>query len=106
MISKKENKLHFLEENYQNYTQKGTVLHVTIACFRKQGQTRTNSGPIILPLGPTSDCIVVPTPRPNLSAINPRVPTGLNPQTVCYIWLAHRLDPLPREKPQVVLITR
>ena len=49
-VTQKWKQLHFLEENYLNYTKKDTILHVTIIFFLKQGQTRASSGPITLPL--------------------------------------------------------
>ena len=48
--SQKRKQLHFSEENYQNYTKKDSILHVTITFSLKQWQPRVSSGPIILPL--------------------------------------------------------
>ena len=41
--------LLFSEENDLNYTNKDTILHLTITFSLEQGQTRTSIGPIILP---------------------------------------------------------
>ena len=48
----KNKTITFSEENYLNYTKKDTILHVTIrpTFSPKQGQTRTSSGPIWVPL--------------------------------------------------------
>ena len=40
----------FSEVNYQNYTKKAPILHVTTTFSLKQGETRTSSGPIPHPL--------------------------------------------------------
>ena len=45
LISKKVKQLHFSEENYKN-----TILHLTFTFSLKQGETRTSSGPIWVPL--------------------------------------------------------
>ena len=49
-VFQKWKQLHFSDENYLIYTKKDTILHVTITFFLKQGQTRTSSGPITVPL--------------------------------------------------------
>ena len=47
----KKKQLHFSEGNYLNFVpKKDIVLHVTFPSFLKQGLTRTNSGPIWVPL--------------------------------------------------------
>ena len=47
---KERNHLFFSEESDLNYTKRDTILHVTIIFSLKQGQTRTSSGPIWVPL--------------------------------------------------------
>ena len=47
---KKKHTITFSEENYLNYTKKDTILHVTITFSIKEGETRTRSGPIWVPL--------------------------------------------------------
>ena len=46
----KRQQLRFLEVNYQNYTKKDPILHVTTTFSLKQGETRTSSGPIPHPI--------------------------------------------------------
>ena len=46
----KRKQLRFSEVKYLNYTKKDPTLHVTSTFSLKQGETRTNSGPIPHPL--------------------------------------------------------
>ena len=43
----KRKQLRFSEVNYLNYTKKDPMLHVTTTLSLKQGETRTNSVPIL-----------------------------------------------------------
>ena len=46
----KRKQLRFSEVNYLNYTKKNPILHVATTFSLKQGETRTNHGPIPHPL--------------------------------------------------------
>ena len=47
----KRKQLNFSEENYPNYIKKkDTILHVSFTLSLKQGEARTSSGPICVPL--------------------------------------------------------
>ena len=52
----KSKTLRVSEVNYLNYTKKDLILHVATIFFLKQGETRTNHGPIPHPLSAT--CLV------------------------------------------------
>ena len=46
----KREQLHFSEKKLSKLHKKDTVLHVTLTFSLNQGETRTSSGPITLPL--------------------------------------------------------